>query len=142
MRDNVPSVKSQHQISICAALGVCLLVFWITLSGCAHADGPYNPTSEEKLWIDSQTPQKYSVQVTDRPDSPVGVDGRVVLEIPHQKRTSTVYVLGLLPVYQTSPYETTAIHVKKGDQTVRKFSLDDLKKLPLDNQGFRIVKVD
>ena len=105
-------------------------------------DRPYNPTSEEKLRIDSQTPQKYSIQVTDGPDSPVGVDGRVVLEIPHIKRTSAVYLLGLVPVYQTSPYETAAIYVKKGDHTVRKFSPTDLKKLPLDDQGFRIVKVD
>lgn len=140
MRGNVYSVASHHQISIRGA--ICLLVFCISVSGCATADGPYNPTSEEKVWIDSQTPEKYSVQIINRPDSPVGVDGRVVLEIPHLKRTSTVYVLGLLPVYQTSPYETTAICVKKGDLTVRKFSLSDLKKLPLDDRGFRIVKFD
>ena len=136
MRDN------DHQISICGALGIWLLLLCVTITGCAIADGPYNPTSEEKVWIDTQTPQKYSIQVTNCPDSPVGVDGRVVLEIPHLKRTSTVYVLGLLPVYQTSPYETAAICVKKGDQTVRKFSLNELKKLPLDDQGFHIVKVD
>jgi hypothetical protein len=119
-----------------------LLAVCAALAGCVHADGPYNQPSHEKLRLESKVPQAYAVQVADRAEVPVGADGRVVVEIPRLQRRHTTYLFGVAKVSESSPEEMAAIALKKEGRTVRKLSLNDLKGLPTDGEGYKLLKVE
>ena len=112
------------------------------LAGCVHTDGPYNPPSQERLRLESKVPQTYAVQVADGAEVPVAADGRVVVEIPRLQRRHAAYLFGVAKVSESSPEDMPAIALKKEGRTVRKFSLNDLKKLQTDGEGYKLLKVE
>jgi hypothetical protein len=118
-----------------------LMVVCIALMGCVHADGPYNQPSQEKLRLKSLAPQTYTVQVANEPEFTVGADGRVVVDIPRLERGHKTYLLGS-KVGESSAEDVTAVCVKKAGRTIRKLSINDLKKLPTDSEGYRVLKVE
>ena len=119
-----------------------LLAMCAALTGCVHADGPYNQPSQEKLRLESKVPQAYAVQVADKAEVPVGADGRVVVEIPRLQRRHKTYLFGVAKVSESSPEDVAAIALKKEGRTVRKLSLNDLKGLPTDGEGYKLLKVE
>jgi len=118
-------------------LGLCA-----TVAGCVTADGPYNKPSQEKLRLETPTPEAYTVQVANRSEVPVGVDGRVVVEVPRLERGHTTYLFGVVRIGESSPEDSDAIHLMKNGRAVYKLSLNDLKDLPTDGEGYRLVKVE
>ena len=124
------------------AFATGLLAVCATLSGCVHADGPYNQPSQEKLRLESKAPQTYSVQVADKTEVPVATDGRVIVEVPRIQRGHTTYLFGVAKVSESAPENVAAIILKKDGRTVRKFSLNDLKTFPTDSEGYRLLKVE
>lgn len=124
------------------ALNACLLALCAALIGCVHADGPYNQPSQEKLRMESKTPQTYTVQVADKAEVPVGADGRIVVKIPRIQRGHTTYLFGIAKVSESSPENVAAITLKKDGRTVRKFSLNDLKHFPTDSEGYRVLIIE
>jgi hypothetical protein len=118
----------------------CLLAVCAAATGCVVADGPYNQPSRVKLHLESPTPQAYTVHVASNAAFPVGADGRVVVDVPRLERGHATYLLGVAKVSQSSPYDIAAIDLKEGGKTVRKLSLNDLKKLPTDSEGYTLVK--
>jgi hypothetical protein len=84
----------------------------------------------------------YTVQVASRVDFPVGADGRVVVDVPRLERQHATYLFGVAKVSESSAYDIPAIDLKKGGRTVRKLSLNDLKKLPADSEGYSLVKLE
>jgi hypothetical protein len=125
---------SRH-VAIACLLGVCGAA-----AGCVVADGPYNQPSRVKLHLESPTPQVYTVQVASDAAFPVGTDGRVVVKVPRLERGHATYMFGVAKVSESSPYDIVAIDLKEGGRTVRKLSLNDLKKLPTDSEGCTLVK--
>lgn len=123
-------------------LTVSLLAMCAALAGCVHTDGPYNQPSQEKLRLESKVPQAYAVQVADRAEVPVGADGRVVVEIPRLQRRHGTYLFGVAKVSESSPEDMAGIALKKEGRTVRKLSLNDLKGLPTDGDGYKLLKVE
>lgn len=122
-------------------LFLCLVAVCLALMGCVHADGPYNQPSQGKLRLETGTPQTYTVQVASKPEVPVGANGRVVVDIPRLERGHKTYLLGA-KVGESSADDITAICVKKAGRTIRKLSINDLKKLPADSEGYRVLKVE
>jgi hypothetical protein len=125
-----------------ASIVGCLLVVCTAMIGCIHADGAYNQPSREKLRVESPTPEAYAVQVADEAAVTVSADGRVVVDIPHLGRGHATYLLGVAKLSISSAYDIAAVHLRKAGRTVRKFSLNDLKRLPTDSEGYRILKVE
>jgi hypothetical protein len=119
-----------------------LLAVCASLTGCVHADGPYNQPSQEKLRLESKTPQAYTVQVADKGEVPVGAEGRVVVEIPRLQRGHTTYLFGVAKVSESRPEDVATVALKKKGRTVRKLSLSDIKELPTDGEGYKLVKVE
>jgi len=119
-----------------------LIAVCVALTGCVHADGPYNQPSQEKLQLESKAPQAYTVQVADKAEVPVGADGRVVVEIPRLQRSHKTYLFGVAKVGESSPEDVAAIALKKDGRTVRTLSLNDLKHFPTDSEGYRVLKVE
>jgi len=51
-------------------------------------------------------------------------------------------LFGVVKVKDASPYNVPAIHLNKDNRAIRKFSLNDLAKLPVDEEGYHLVKVE
>jgi hypothetical protein len=124
------------------ALFTSVTVLLGLISGCVNALRPYNQPSQEKLRVQSATPQKYIVRVADKLDYPVAADGRVTVDVPQLDRGCATYLFGVVKVKDSSPYDARAIHLNKDNRTVRELSLNELAKLPLDGQGYHLVKVE
>jgi|ERR1700722_16425540 len=124
-----------------SALTASILVICATLAGCVCADRPYNEPSQQKLQLESRTPQVYMVQVVGKADVPFGADGRVVLDVPRIGRGHATYLLGI-KVSERSAEDIPAIVVKRNKRTVRKLSLSELKGLSTDSEGYSVVKVE
>jgi hypothetical protein len=138
MKNNNPDVRL-----LCALLplAICLVVAWFPLCGCAHALRPYNQPTEVKLRVQSPNPQEYSVAVGDKAAVPILADGCITIHVPRLERGCAMYVLGI-KVKDGSPYEVRAIQLNRGNRTVRKLSLNDVAKLPVDDKGYRVLKAE
>lgn len=117
-------------------LSCCVLV-----SGCAKALLISNTPSQEKLRVLSANAEKYTITVAEKTVYPVPRDGRVSMEIPRLPSGDATYVLGV-KMASASSYDVPAIHLKRDGRTVRKISLNDVAKLPVDDQGYRVLKVE
>lgn len=124
------------------ALFAVLLIFTGFLAGCVYALRPYNQPSQEKIRVQSPVPQKYTLQVANTTNYPVAADGRVTIDVPQLQRGCATYLFGVVKVKDGSPYNFPAIHLNISGRTIRKLSLNDLAKLPVDEQGYHLVKVD
>ena len=120
---------------------VSLLCCCFLLSGCLIADGPSNNPSKEQLRIQSSTPQAFAVIVADNISYSVPIDGRVTIGIPPLGRGCTRYLLGV-KLEQYSCDDLPAIKIRNPDGTMRKLSLNQLHKLPQDDAGFYLLKVE
>ncbi len=119
-----------------------LMALSALLCGCVNALRPDNQPSQEKLHLQSPTPQEYSIRVADKTDYPVRADGRVTVDVPRLERGCATYLFGVVKVKDGSPYNVPAIHLNKNNRTIRKLSLNDLAKLPVDEEGYHLVKVE
>lgn len=113
----------------------------VILSGCVTALRPANQPSQQKLRVEASTPQEYMIRVAEKTDYTVPADGRVIVDVPHLERGCAMYLFGAVKVKDHSPYDVPAIHIKRGNHTIRKLSLNDLAKLPVDDEGYRLVKL-
>ena len=129
-------------VSAQCALLTSLVVLSTLFCGCVNALRPYNQPSQQKLRVQSPTPQKYTVRVADKADYPIAADGRVTVEVPRLERGCATYLFGVVKVKDSSPYDVPAIHLNKDNRTIRKLSLNDVAKLPADEEGYHLVKVE
>lgn len=127
---------SARQARIASSLILCAC-----LCGCVTALHPYNQPSKEKLRLQSAMPEQYTVRVAENTDFQVAPDGRVIVDVPQLERGCATYLFGVMKVKDSSSEDVPAIHLKKGGRTVRKLSLNDIAKLPVDDEGYHLVKV-
>jgi len=114
----------------------------IVFCGCVTALRQSNIPSQEKLRVQSPMPEKYLIRVADKTNYEVASNGCVIVDVPILEHGCTMYLLGIIKVMDSSPSNLSAIHLNKGHQTVRKFSLNDIAKLPIDNEGYHLVKFE
>ena len=124
--------------------GVSACVFWIcvVVTGCVHTDGPYNQCARVKLRLDSASPQAYSVHVESKGDCIIDANGCAVVDVPRVRRGRATYLLGVVKVGDLSPDDIPVVDLKKGDRTVRKLSLNDLKRLAIDSDGYSLLRTE
>ena len=119
-----------------ALLGICG-------SGCVTTLQTNLP-SEQKLRLHTNSPERYKVRVAaEQPaDYPVARDGRVSIHVPNLGLGCGSRLFDVVPVYDKSPAATQAIHLVKDETVVLKLSLKQLDRLPLDKEGFHVIKLD
>ena len=117
------------------ALGLAL-----PLSGCVYALHPYNSAGAEKLRIVSARGGHYTVRIHDTSEVSVPTDGRVIVDVPALPRGCSVYVFGLIKIADGSPERVRAIHVLRDGKVARRLSLEAIHGLPIDSEGYRVVK--
>jgi hypothetical protein len=111
----------------------------VIVTGCALALRPYNAPSTQKLSLQTQKPTEYAIRVADAESFPVPGDGRVSFEVPSLQRGCDAYLFGALKVRDGSPENIRAIHVIKSGKVVRKLSLAEVGKLPVDAEGYHVL---
>ena len=109
--------------------------------GCTYALQAYNRPGPEKLQIITTRTGQHVVRIENRGDTPVGADGRVVVDVPTLPRGCSPYLFGVIKIGDGSPEGLSAIHVLRDGKVVRKLSLKEIHALPMDDDGYRIVKL-
>jgi hypothetical protein len=116
------------------------LLWCVLLTGCAKALLVSNPPSLQKLRISSPHPEEYKVVVTGGDNYSVPPNGRVQVQIPRLPSGDATYVLGV-KVASASSYDVPALQVNADGRAIRKLSLNDLSKLPVDEEGFHVLTI-
>jgi hypothetical protein len=78
--------------------------------------------------------------VVNKADYSIPADGRVSVEVPQLERGCAVYLFGIVKVKESSPYDARAIHLNRGSRTIRELSVNDVAKLPVDAEGYHLVR--
>ena len=124
-----------------AFLALLPLVF--VASGCVTALHEASKPAEIKLHVLTGQPQRLTVRVALEPpvDYPVASDGRVAFTVPRFSHGFDVYVFGFIKTRDGSAECVRVVEVRRGDRVLRKFSLSQIARLPIDEAGYRIVKI-
>ena len=122
------------------ALASLLAATCVLGNGCAKALMKSNNPSKERVRIVASQAEGYTIVVADENTYQVPTDGRLTLDIPRLPSGCATYVFGV-KVASESSYDVPAIDVKKGGESVRKLSLNDVARLEKDEQGYRVLKL-
>ena len=114
------------------------------LSGCAYRLPPFVPPTTELVSIVAPAPEQYVVNANMVEATSLNVphDGRVRITVPLY-RSCGVYLFNVIKVRQANvlPKEWN-ITVSRNGETVRIVSLSKLRKLPTNQDGYRILKIN
>jgi hypothetical protein len=134
------AVFNMSRIALVAFLA-CLISI---MSACAYRLPPFVPPTTELVKIVATVPEQYVVNANMGEATSLNVphDGRVSITVPPY-RSCGVYLFNIIKVRQVNvlPKEW-AITVSRDRETVRKVSLSKLRKLPTDQDGYRILKIN
>jgi len=83
---------------------------------------------------------KYVIRVAGTTSYSVPPDGRIILHIPRLPSGDATYLAGV-KVASVSSYDVPAVHLLTSGRTLRKLSLNDISKLPADNEGYHLLEV-
>ncbi len=121
------------------ALPIANLCLLLLAGGCTYSLHPYNSQSQQKIRVQSSSPQRCVVRVAEAQDYPVAADGRVTFDVPRLPRGCAVRLFGVVKVSDSRSEDVRAIHLLRDGTVVRKFSLTQLGKLPTDGDGYHTV---
>ena len=127
-------MSSVARIVLVVAAALCV-------SGCVHALHAYNTPGQEKLHVVTARDGQYVVRIEDHTETVVPPDGRVLVDVPTLPRGCSVYFFGFIKVSDGSPEGVRAIQVLRDGKVVRRLSLRTIHELPLDSDGYRVVKL-
>ena len=124
-------------------LGVAaVLAAALVANGCLLALPRHNTPFSEKLVVVARDASAISVQIegNGQEASSVPEDGRLVLEFPVLPRECSAFVLGVR-VTDRSVEARKIIHFLRDGRVVKTLSVNQLRRLPVDEQGFHRVTV-
>ena len=111
------------------------------LSGCTYALHPHSEPVQEKLHLLGDHSGPYVIQVQDQGEIVVPTDGRVVVDVHALARACSVYLFGFIKTKNGAPERLPAIYILREGRVVRRLSLRTLHDLPLDPEGYRVLKL-
>ncbi len=129
-------LSNRSKFIFCILASACIF-----FGGCINALRPYNSPSQQKLRVQSSDPRQFTFHLLEKAYS-VPADGRVTLDVPRLERGCATYLFGVIKIKDFSPYDIRAIKLKKEGVVTREFSLNDLAKLPMGENGYRIIKIE
>lgn len=125
--------------TVAFGLGLPLI---LTSAGCALALHPVTQPAQVRLKIVAGSPQIYDVhlRVNEAHDYRVPVDGRVTLDVPAYRPACSTYLLGIKLRNGWDPYTAKTLDLVEGSKTARRLSLKQVYALPLDADGYHLLK--
>jgi hypothetical protein len=115
-----------------------LLLGCLLGNGCVIVRKGSNEPVEAKVRIESQALEGLHIHIEKQEDVPVPFDGRVVVSIPQFPPACETRLFGWIRINDEAAKRL--VYVKRGDRVVKKISLDDFERLPVDGDGYRIMK--
>lgn len=114
----------------------------LVATGCALALPYYNAPFSEKVLVIAPDPSAFQIQIEGSGQDPVSVppDGRLVLEFPVLPRECSTFLLGM-KVKDRSVEARKIIEVLRDGRVVRRLSVNQLRRRPVDEAGFHEVSV-
>jgi hypothetical protein len=102
------------------------------------------PPAQERVRVITASPERYLVHVNvdHAMDYQVPSDGRITLGIPGYRPTCGIYLFNSIKVGGADdPLERWTVTVTSSGRTVRTLSVKQVKKLPTDIDGYRLLKL-
>ncbi len=113
-------------------------------SGClTMVDYASIPPFEQKLRLIATAPEDYTVRVSSQKAVPLSVssDGRITFFVPRRSGGGATYLLKIR-IARTSGAEAKYVFIVRGKSLIKKLSVSDLKKLPKDNDGYSLLRIN
>jgi hypothetical protein len=131
-----------HVLAMCA-----ILFLAIVQSGCVIACGPSRCPPPQKLRLVASSPGSYTIRIVDVTDehfdTGVQADRRVQFDVPVYSRHCTQYLFGVIKIHSPTPVEARrVIRVMKDSKIVCKLSATDIAKLPVDSDGYHVLRIE
>jgi hypothetical protein len=126
-----------------AAFGLELMLI-LTLAGCAYALHPVTLPTQVRLKVIAKSPEAYGVhlRINGAHDYRVPADGRLTLDVPAYRAPCTVYLFGMFKLpNHLDPYTAKTLDVFASGKTARQLSLQKISALPLDADGYHLLKL-
>jgi hypothetical protein len=120
------------------ALPILSLCFLLFATGCVHVLHSYNSPAQQKICVQSPSPERFVIRIADAQDYPVAADGRVTFDVPRLPRGCATYFLGV-KVSDSRSEDVRAIHLLRDGSVVRRLSLAQIDKLPVDVEGYHTI---
>ena len=118
------------------------LIPLIAVGGCVLALPLYNKPFEERLILVSESPSAYKVVIDESDLEPIEVpaDGRLLLRFPVLPRECSTYLLGVR-IRDRSVESRKLIHFVRNGIVVRRMSVKQLRRRPMDPLGYHRVRL-
>jgi len=127
--------------------GVCATTLFILLLshsvGCVYRLHPPQFPSERQLRIVTPSPEHFTVRVAvgNPKEYDVASDGKVKLAIPAYREGCGPYLFGIKLHSKENVEQAKTISVVNGVTVVRTLSLNDLFRLPVDSEGYFVLRL-
>ncbi|MDQ2677053.1 MAG: hypothetical protein M3Y34_09615 [Actinomycetota bacterium] len=113
----------------------------VMVSGCVLALPTYNDPFSEKVLVMAPEPSRFEVQIEGSGEGfPVPEDGRLVLEFPVLPRECSTYLFGV-KIKDRSVEGRDLVHFVRDGRVVKKLSVKQLRRRPLDDLGYHKVRL-
>jgi hypothetical protein len=95
------------------------------------------------LRVQASQPREHAVRAAlDHPvDYPVAPDGRVEFAVPGFSNGCDVYVFGVIKTRDGAAESARVVEVRRAERVVRRLSLAQIAKLPIDEAGYSVVRI-
>jgi len=113
----------------------------LLVTSCAYRLRATTLPRQFNLRLVTSSPEIYAIRVQQK-EFTVAADGRASVQIPAVHPGCGVYLFGRIPVnHPVDPLRQKMILITSGGKTVKKLSVDELLRLPIDNSGESILHV-
>ena len=110
------------------------------VTGCAHSLRPSNSPSQQRLRIESASTDKLAIRVSGATYE-VPQNGRVTFEVPPLERGCAWYLFGVVKVRDSSAFDVKAIQITKSSKILKEVSLNQIARLPVDEEGYHVIRI-
>ncbi|MBK9140569.1 MAG: hypothetical protein IPM17_17745 [Verrucomicrobia bacterium] len=117
-----------------------LFALLILLSGCVNVMRPGSPPSQEKLRIETDHPEQFQAIIQKGGTYSVPADGRIVIDVPALAHGCTTYLFGVVKVADASSRNVPILRIMKNGKAKKTLSLSQLTSLPIDSDGYYVVR--
>jgi len=119
-----------------------LLIAASAVGGCVIALPTYNRPFDERVAIVAAEPSSYQIVIEGSRDETIVVpaDGRTVVHFPVLPRECSTFFLGIR-VDDRRVEARKIISIVRGGRLVKKLSVNRLRKLPVDSDGYHRVRL-
>ncbi len=117
-----------------------VLVCALALAGCVCVEKIIR-RQEWKIRIQAADPESCIVSVANKTDYVVPADGHVILATPPHRHGGVLLLFGFIKLEDKSPGSAPLIRIQRGDTILKTLSFDKLNKLPVDDEGYHVIKI-